>query len=79
WGTLITYGKDNPSGRDTAIEEFGFDIDEWLQLYHSRMWEGPATCPGCPVGCKAKIRNGDHTIRISCPTGSMTNVYAIQM
>lgn len=79
WGTLITYGKDNPSGRDMAIGEFGFDIDEWLELYHSRMWEGPATCPGCPVGCKAKIRNGDHTIRISCPTGSMTNVYAIQM
>ncbi|MCP3975755.1 MAG: hypothetical protein GY720_14820 [bacterium] len=79
YGTLIVYGEDNPSGRRTVKDEFGFDIDTWMDLYQSRMWEGPASCPGCPVGCKAKIRNGDHTIRISCPTGSMTNVYAIQM
>jgi aldehyde:ferredoxin oxidoreductase len=79
YGTLIVYGPDNPKGRERLIAEHGFDIDTWMELYHSRMWEGPATCPGCPVGCKAKIRNGDHTIQISCPTGSMTNFYGIAL
>jgi aldehyde:ferredoxin oxidoreductase len=79
WGTLIVYRDDNPAGRERLIEDYGFDIDTWFELYESRVWEGPATCPGCPVGCKAKIRNEDHTIQISCPTGSMTNVFAIQL
>jgi aldehyde:ferredoxin oxidoreductase len=79
WGTLIVYRDDNPAGRDRVIKDFGFDIDRWFELYESRIWEGPASCPGCPVGCKAKIRNGDHTIQISCPTGSMTNVFAISL
>ena len=79
WGTLIVYSDDNPRGRERVNEEYGFDIDRWLELYESKMWEGPATCPGCPVGCKAKIRSGDHTIQISCPTGSMSNMFAIDL
>lgn len=78
-GTLIVYSEGNPKGRERLKEDYGFDIDEWMKIYESRIWEGPATCPGCPVGCKAKIRNGDHTIQISCPTGSMTNMFGIDM
>jgi aldehyde:ferredoxin oxidoreductase len=78
-GTLIVYGDGNPKGKQRLVEDYGFDIDRWMELYQSRIWEGPASCPGCPVGCKAKIRNGDHTIQISCPTGTMTNMFGIDM
>lgn len=77
WGTLIQFSDENPSGMDEARDRFGFDMSAWLEVYRSRLWEGPATCPGCPVGCKARIRNGDHTIRISCPTGTMTLPFAM--
>jgi aldehyde:ferredoxin oxidoreductase len=78
-GTLISYSEANPGARSRVKEEYGFDIEQWMDLYQSRIWEGPATCPGCPVGCKAKIRSGDHVIQISCPTGSMTNMFGIDM
>lgn len=77
WGTLIQFTAENGPGSDEARHDFGFDIDAWLEVYRSRIWEGPATCPGCPVGCKARIRNGDHTIQISCPTGSLSLHFAM--
>jgi aldehyde:ferredoxin oxidoreductase len=72
WGTLVQFSGANPAGATELREEYGFDIESWLQIYKSDIWRGPASCPGCPVGCKAKIRNGDHDLQISCPTGTLS-------
>ena len=82
-GTLIQF-QSNANGADEDMARRGFDMHSWTDVYTDKLWKAPVTCPGCPVGCKARLeidegeREGTK-LPISCPAGTVTGPYAMSM
>ena len=82
-GTLIQF-QSYADGADEDMARRGFDMKSWTGVYSEKLWRSPVTCPGCPVGCKARmeIDEGDRKglkMSISCPAGTVTGPYAMSM
>ncbi len=82
-GTLIQF-QSYAEGADEDMARRGFDMKGWTDVYTSKLWRAPVTCPGCPVGCKARleVREGAHRglkMAVSCPAGTVTGPYAMSV
>lgn len=82
-GTLIQF-QSFANGADEDMAKRGFDMHGWTGVYTDKLWKAPVTCPGCPVGCKARLEvsEGDRNgmkLPISCPAGTVTGPYAMGM
>jgi aldehyde:ferredoxin oxidoreductase len=82
-GTLIQF-QSYADGADDDMARRGFDMKSWTGVYGDKLWKAPVTCPGCPVGCKARLEidEGERKglkMAISCPAGTVTGPYAMSM
>lgn len=82
-GTLIQF-QSYAEGADDDMGRRGFDMKGWTEAYTSKLWKSPVTCPGCPVGCKARleVEEGDRKgleMAVSCPAGTVTGPYAMSV
>ncbi len=80
-GTLIQF-QSYAEGADEDMARRGFNMESWTRIYSEKLWKSPATCPSCPVGCKAwlEVDEGDRKglkMAVSCPAGTVTGPYAM--
>lgn len=72
-GTLIQF-TDVAPGAVEKMDDVGFDMAGWVKVYQEHIHAGSATCPSCPVGCKAKLelKSSGKKMSIACPAGTLT-------
>lgn len=79
-GTLIQFQDYAPGAlearKQQGSERPGYGMNDWTDKYTNKLRRGTATCPSCPVGCKARLEVDEGRYKgtnfvASCPAGTV--------